>query len=223
MFSDSLLIVSQVKGEYAAKDSKMASYMDLVKGKAKLLEVFGIRQIPRDHNTKADALANLGSALRKCDFKSIPIAHLVEPTITKQVNDTRYDDSTAGSVSWTRPILEYLEKGILPEDKLEARKLRMKAIRYHAISGVLFKQACTSHDLLQRCLEKDQWETTLKEFYEGECGSHTAGRSLLNKILTYGYYWPTMRQDAKRYHLNVKVAKSMQVCFTNQLRYYIPP
>ena len=115
--------------------------------------MFNIRQIPRDQNTKVDALANLGSTLRKCDFKSIPIALLAETAISKQINATRYDASSTGSVSWTQPILEYLEKGVLPEDKLESMKLRMKATRYHAISGVLFKRACTSHDLLQRCLE----------------------------------------------------------------------
>lgn len=199
VFSDSLLIVSQVNGEYAAKDSKMASYLELAKGKAKLFEEFSIKQIPRDQNTKADALANLGSALKKCDFNSIPIAHLAEPAISKEVNMVRSDDNQAGSTSWTQPIIAFLERGILPEDKLEARKLRMKATRYHVISGTLFKRACASYDLLQRCLDKDQWEPTLKEFHEGECGSHAAGRSLSNKILAYGYYWPTMRVDAKKY------------------------
>ncbi|XP_057248875.1 uncharacterized mitochondrial protein AtMg00750-like [Beta vulgaris subsp. vulgaris] len=108
------------------------------------------------------------------------------------------DDSQAGSTSWTQPIIDFLERGILPEDKLEARKLRMKATRYHVISGTLFKRACASYDLLQRCLRKTMG-AHLKEFHEGECGSHAAGRSLSNKILAYGYYWPTMRADAKKY------------------------
>ena len=223
VFSDSLLIVSQVKGEYAAKDSKMPLYLDLVKEKAKLFEEFSIKQIPRDQNTKADVLANLGSTLRKCDFKSIPIAYLAEPAISKEGNVVQPDDNRVESTSWTQPILEYLERGILPEDKLEARKLRMRATRYHVVSGTLFRRACASYDILQRCLEKGQWEPTLKEFHEGECRSHAAGRSLLNKILAYGYYWPTMRQDEKRYVQKCESCQKHAGMSPSQLRYCIPP
>ncbi|XP_010677749.1 uncharacterized protein LOC104893351 [Beta vulgaris subsp. vulgaris] len=188
------------EAEYEALIAGMVLAYDL---KANSLHVFSESLMIVSQNTKADALANLGSALRKCDFNSIPIAHLAEAAVSKQVNVVQPNSNCAESISWTQPIIEYLERGILPEDKLEARKLRMKATRYHVISGTLFKRACASYDLLQRCLEKDQWEPTLKEFHEGECGSHAAERSLLNKILAYGYYWPTMRQDAKRWGMDI--------------------
>ena len=83
VYSDNLLIVSQIRGEFAAKDSKMTAYLDLAKQKANHFNPFTITQIPRDQNTQADALANLGSALRKLNVKSIPIAHLTKPTISK--------------------------------------------------------------------------------------------------------------------------------------------
>ena len=79
MYTVTAYSVSQIKGEFAAKDSKMTVYLDPAKQKANHFNPFTTTQIPRDQNTQADALANLGSALRKLNFKSIPIAHLTNP------------------------------------------------------------------------------------------------------------------------------------------------
>ncbi|KAJ9561557.1 hypothetical protein OSB04_006717 [Centaurea solstitialis] len=35
--------------------------------------------------------------------------------------------------------------------------------------------------------------------HDGECGNHSGGRSLANRISRQGYYWPTLREDAMRY------------------------
>ncbi|XP_074306427.1 uncharacterized protein LOC141641672 [Silene latifolia] len=37
------------------------------------------------------------------------------------------------------------------------------------------------------------------DIHSGDCGNHTGGRSLSNKILRQGYFWPTMRKDAIDY------------------------
>ena len=126
VYSDSLLIVSQIKGEFTAKDSKMTAYLDLAKQKTKLFDPFSITQIPRDQNTQADALANLGSALRKLNFKNIPIAHVTHPAISKpdETEITSLTISTSQTNSWKEPYLNYLQNGTLPADKLEARKIK---------------------------------------------------------------------------------------------------
>lgn len=68
VYSDSLLIVSQLKGEFAVKESKMMPYPEVAKGKSKLFDSFLITQVPRDQNVQADTLANLGSVLRDPAF-----------------------------------------------------------------------------------------------------------------------------------------------------------
>ena len=68
--SDSLLVVNQIKGEFAAKDAKMTSYLDLAKKKSKEFQEFSVQQVPRNQNTQADALANLGPALSGNTFAS---------------------------------------------------------------------------------------------------------------------------------------------------------
>ncbi|XP_075663129.1 uncharacterized protein LOC142632644 [Castanea sativa] len=64
-FSDTRLIVRQVKGELEAKDHRMQGYL----GKARQLqsgfESFSIQQVPRSKNTHADSLATLATSSKK--------------------------------------------------------------------------------------------------------------------------------------------------------------
>ncbi|XP_048502779.1 uncharacterized protein LOC125498589 [Beta vulgaris subsp. vulgaris] len=210
VFSDSLLIVSQIKGEFAAKDSKMVIYQ-------------GTRIC------RADALANLGSSSRDISFTSVPIVHLANPAVAMNGgetvattieclqddgdNDPNADHDVAKDkgeatttndldgeeviVSWAKPFVDYLTNDILLADKAEARRIRFKASRYVLIQGVLFKKSAAGPYL--RCLEKDQWKQVLEDLHEGTCGNHSGGRSLSNRALRMGYYWPTMKNDAVRY------------------------
>ncbi|XP_021739460.1 uncharacterized protein LOC110705836 [Chenopodium quinoa] len=195
VFSDSLLIASQLNGEFAAKDSKMIAYLEKAKTLAKTFNPFTIKQIPRDKNTQANALANLGSALRKSPFSSIPLVHLTAPSIDAASTPDIMEITTEDN--WTMPILKYLRDDALPDDPLEARKIRYKASRYTILHNVLFKMSSTG--LLQRCLVGDeQWEA-LQEHHDGDCGSHAGARGLATKLLRMGYFWQTLRKDAEKY------------------------
>lgn len=57
------------------------AYLKAAKAKSENFKPFSIEQIPRDQNTQADALANLGSALSKPLFNNIPMIHLTTPSI----------------------------------------------------------------------------------------------------------------------------------------------
>ena len=39
----------------------------------------------------------------------------------------------------------------------------------------------------------------MAELHKGICGSHIGGRALATRTLRAGYYWPTMREDCKKY------------------------
>ncbi|KAL0434621.1 UNVERIFIED_CONTAM: hypothetical protein Sradi_0170000 [Sesamum radiatum] len=45
-------------------------------------------------------------------------------------------------------------------------------------------------------LNPDKAKYVLREIHEGSCGNHSGARSLANKVLRQGYYWPTMGKDA---------------------------
>ncbi|XP_068476747.1 uncharacterized protein [Phaseolus vulgaris] len=60
--SDSLLVTSQVTGEYQAKDLQMATYLGYVQILKDSFVVFELVHIPREQNARADLLAKLASS-----------------------------------------------------------------------------------------------------------------------------------------------------------------
>jgi ribonuclease HI len=59
--SDSQLVVSQIKGEYQAKEPLMQKYLALVKESLNGLSKFEIKHVPRHENSRADLLLKLAS------------------------------------------------------------------------------------------------------------------------------------------------------------------
>ncbi|XP_074299502.1 uncharacterized protein LOC141630616 [Silene latifolia] len=81
--SDSKLIVNHVNDSYEARDSRMMAYLDLAKDLTLRFAKFNIKQIPRDQNPEADALATLGATFKAGAISTIPIVYVLEPAILK--------------------------------------------------------------------------------------------------------------------------------------------
>ena len=62
LFSDSRLVVGQVKGEFEAKDERMRGYLSRVKVMQMEFESFSLLHVPRSGNTHADFLATLATS-----------------------------------------------------------------------------------------------------------------------------------------------------------------
>ncbi|KAL0445281.1 UNVERIFIED_CONTAM: hypothetical protein Slati_2250800 [Sesamum latifolium] len=80
-------------------------------------------------------------------------------------------------------------------DRWEAAKLKRRATRFLVQAGTLYKRSYT-HPLL-RCLSTEEGVHVLREIHSGYCGAHAGTWTLANKALRAGYFWPTMKQDAK--------------------------
>ena len=79
------------------------------------------------------------------------------------------------------PIRAYLEEGALPDNLVEARKLRMRVSRYAFLQNTLYKK---SHSLpLLRCLTPEEANYAMREIHEGICGNHSGGRALAHKAV----------------------------------------
>ena len=63
MFSDSRLVIDQVKGELEAKDERLQGYLNRIRNLQKKFESFDLQHIPRGGNTHADSLATLATSL----------------------------------------------------------------------------------------------------------------------------------------------------------------
>ena len=85
-----------------------------------------------------------------------------------------------------KPIIQFLSKDILLEDKSEAEKIRWKAPRFWLSEDQkLCKRSFSGPYLL--CIHPEVSELLLEELYEGICGSHTRGRSIAHRAITQGY------------------------------------
>ena len=99
--------------------------------------------------------------------------------------------------SWITPYQRYLADGVLPVDSAEARKIKKSSSKFTLIDGELYRFGFT-HPLLV-CVHGEKCTRIMAKLHEGICGSHLGGRSLATRTIRAGYYWPTMREDCKRY------------------------
>ena len=81
------------------------------------------------------------------------------------------------------PILKFLESDTLPEEKIEAEKIRRKAPRFWLSEDKkLYKRFFSKLYLL--CIHPEMSESLLEELHEGICGNHTGERSLSHRAIT---------------------------------------
>ena len=78
-FSDSKLVVGQVKGDLEARDSRMQEYLGQVRSIKEKFEVFDLSHVPRSGNTHADSLATLATS----SAQDLPRVVLVEDLYTQ--------------------------------------------------------------------------------------------------------------------------------------------
>ncbi|XP_073138428.1 uncharacterized protein [Henckelia pumila] len=200
--SDSQLIVSQVNGNYEAKEDKMLEYLTQVNELLSCLDSYDVKQIPRVENKSADRLAKLASSLANIDNRKITfLTYGKEKTDGSDVTIFCADSKEP---SWKDEIIDYLRQNKLPANQVEARKLRVRAARFTIIDGELYKRGFSSPYL--KCLMSAKGNYVLREIHEGICGNHLAGRALAGKALRQGYFWPTMKQDA------IELAKHCHAC-----------
>ncbi|XP_077232426.1 uncharacterized protein LOC143869752 [Tasmannia lanceolata] len=133
VYSDSQLVVNQVNGAYEARGLRMKRYLQKVKEKLQRMGEVEILQVPRDMNNRADALPKMASE-ETHDFGTVLTEVLLHPSI----NEVQVLEIPPGP-NWMDLIMRYLKDGILPEDKLEARRLTARAARYVVHGPRLYK------------------------------------------------------------------------------------
>ena len=194
-FSDSKLVVGQVKGDLEARDSRMQEYLGQVRSIQEKFEVFDLSHVPRSGNTHANSLATLATSLAQ----DLPRVVLVEDLYTQALTHQgapQIHQITLGP-SWMDAVSLFLEKekDVLPEEKSEANKMRRKTPRFWLSEDrKLYKRSFSGPYLL--CVHPEASESLLEELHEGVCESHTGGRSLSHRALTQGYWWPNMQKEA---------------------------
>ncbi|GKA01740.1 reverse transcriptase domain-containing protein [Tanacetum coccineum] len=130
---DSKLVANQINGTYEATKESMIKYLAKAKEFISKFKTFSIENIPREDNQKADILSKLAT---------VPFSHLTKEILVEVLNERSTDAKEVQTIveeegeNWMTPIIKYLEEGIAPSDKNEARSLRAKISQYVIESGV---------------------------------------------------------------------------------------
>ncbi|KAL2232755.1 UNVERIFIED_CONTAM: Retrovirus-related Pol polyprotein from transposon [Sesamum indicum] len=192
VYTDSQLVAMQVQGTYETREWSMTQYRARVKEMMKRFDRCTISQIPRDENTRADALSPFGSSIEGVKERKITVMVKSQPVIEKAEVHL-----VEAAESWKTPFVRYLKHGELPNDTIAAKRLQFKANRFTLIGDDLYKR--TPEGILLKCLDAERAQYVLREIHEGSCGNHLGGRSLAQKIIRQGYFWPTIAEDAKEF------------------------
>ena len=121
VFSDSRLVVGQVKGELKAKDVRMQGYLSQVKHLQLDFESFDVSHISRSGNTHVDSLATLATSSTWGLPRVILVDDLHRADRVKE--DMVQIHQVRVGPSWMDPIVSFLKDDTLPEEKSEAEKI----------------------------------------------------------------------------------------------------
>ncbi|KAF8113529.1 hypothetical protein N665_0049s0044 [Sinapis alba] len=141
-------------------------------------------------------------------FELVKDVYAISSTITEIVELATQD------TDWRTPFLDYLDKGILPKDKWESRRLKAKSSNYVSIDGKLHQW--TANKVLLTCVGKEEAEVVMIETHEGEGANHSGGRALALKLKTQGIIGPPWSQTAKNTRLDAKSASVTHLTSTHQ-------
>ena len=83
LFSDSRLVVGQVRGEFEAKDERMQWYLSQVKCLQLKFDSFNLLHVPRSGNAHTDSLTMLATSSAQDLSRVILVEGLYKPTKTR--------------------------------------------------------------------------------------------------------------------------------------------
>nr|GEV58125.1 reverse transcriptase domain-containing protein [Tanacetum cinerariifolium] len=160
--------------QFAASNNE-AEYEALVAG-LRIAMQMGVKNVQVNVDSKLVANQVLGTYVAKED-NMIKYLSIQEKEVATMIEE---DGPT-----WMTHIVDYLKEGVLPGDKKEARKLRLKARQYELIEGVLYRRSFLTPWL--RCVGPLQADYVMREIHKGSCSMHAGPRSVVAKAIRLGY------------------------------------
>ena len=121
----------QVTGAYQAKDLLLQKYLIRVKELMEKIDIFEIRHVPREENTRVDILSKLASTKTEGNNKSL----IQETPKTPSIVGSSLVSAIEKSPSWMTPMIQYLMNGVLPHDLVDAKRMTKEASYYTIVGG----------------------------------------------------------------------------------------
>ena len=94
---------------------------------------------------------------------------------------------------WRDQYLDWINRGVLPSDRAQARRATRRAKSFVVIDRELYKRSPSG--VLQRCIPIPEGRELLRDIHAGVCGHHAVPRTLVGNAFRQGFYWPTAVAD----------------------------
>lgn len=82
----------------------------------------------------------------------------------------------------------------------KGRSLKLKSAKFCILNSALYWKDLGG--VLLNCLIEDEAQQVLNDFHRGDCGGHLFWKTIANKVLRVGYYWPTLLSDLYKTVMN---------------------
>jgi ribonuclease HI len=195
VYRDSLVVISQINKEWDCSNDSMGKYCTAVRKLEDKFEGLEFHHVERDRNTTADALSKLGSSRTQVP-PGVFVQEVLHPSISldrvEECNTLSQPESD--SDDWRGPIIKYIKNEEEPYDKNVAERIARQSAHYTLIGETLYRRGTSG--VLMKCILSDTGKQLLEEVHAGQCGIHTASRTLVGKVFRSGFYWPTAKSDA---------------------------
>lgn len=160
----------------------MKRYLSKVRQCTKGFTTAKFHQIPKEENTEANGLAKAASIDQLVDDEiKVQYIRSIDVPNVQQID---------GEANWTNQFVSYLKDELLPQDKEEVRKLRVRAAKFVLMDEVLYKRGFSQPYL--KCLTPNELHYVMRDVHEGVCENHSGTGFLIHKIVYVGYYWSSM-------------------------------
>ncbi|XP_069154701.1 uncharacterized protein [Solanum lycopersicum] len=184
VIGDSDLLIHQVQGEWAVKNSKIVPYVQYVQNLCKRFCKIEFRHTPRIQNELVDALATIASMIKHPDTDYIDPLDI---DLKQHPVHCSHVESEPDDLPWYFDIKRYLESGTYPEDATSNQKksIRRMVLNFFLNGEVLYRR---TPDLgLLRCVDAAEPMRLIEQIHAGVCGTHMNGLTLARKVLRADY------------------------------------
>nr|ABA96125.1 retrotransposon protein, putative, unclassified [Oryza sativa Japonica Group] len=176
IMGDSLLVISQLAGEYECKNDTLMAYNEKCLELRKGFRLVTLKHVSREQNLEANDLAQGASGYKP------------------MVKDVKVEIATISADDWRYDVHQYLSN----PSQSASRKLRYKALKYTLLDDELYYR--TIDGVLLKCSSADQAKVAIGEVHEGICGTHQSAHKMKWLLRRTGYFWPTILEDCFRYY-----------------------
>ncbi|CAL8993664.1 unnamed protein product [Prunus brigantina] len=169
---DSTLVLKQLSGDYKVTSQALLGYHALASQLMEDFEDVRLTHLPREHNTQANAMAQLASGVEISERLSEELFKVEKrslPSVFERGAPAEVMMLTIAPEDWRHDIVQYLKNPNGPHSQQVRRRAQYYVIRDEALFRI------GSDDLLMKCLGKKEQLVAMTEVHEGICGAHQAG------------------------------------------------